>query len=909
MSLTPQAFVAKWRAVSLSERSSYQQHFLDLCELVNHPKPAELDPTGTSFTFEAGVKQQSGRQGWADVWKKGFFALEYKGKHADLTKAYEQLLKYRENLQNPPLLIVCDLDTIVIHTNFTNTVKQVVTLTYEDLLTSKGLTTLRNVFYDPDAFKAPKTTTQVTEDAAREFAKLAELLRKWGEAPDRIAHFLIRLLFCLFAEDTGILPNDVFSRLVKSNRTNPSRFSKQLELLFTEMSTGGYFSMEEIPHVNGKLFDDATVLELTSDGMEILARVSTLDWSSIEPVIFGTLFERSLDPAKRAPLGIHYTSRDDILLIVEPVLMAPLRRKWEAIKAQVANKKPKDLQKEVMRFADELASVRVLDPACGSGNFLYVALKQLLDLEKEVITFAADSGIGGFFPQVSPEQLRGIEVNEYAHELAQVTVWIGYIQWLRDNGFGAPSQPILKTLDTIVRMDAVLAIVDGKPAEPTWPAADVVVGNPPFLGGPKLLRELGEPYVDTLRKLYAGRVPAGADLVTYWFERARELIARGDLQRAGLIATQAIRNGASRETLERIAATGKIFMAWPNRPWVLDGAAVRVSMVGFDNGSEPTTTFEGQAVPKIHVNLTVALDLTQAATLRENGDIAFVGSQKIGDFDIPEDEAQRLLKVPLNVNGRPNSDVVKPSVNGFDITHRGRNRWIIDFGVDMPEEDAAQYEAPYAYVEKHVYPERSANRRSSRAKRWWIHGDPAPKLRSRIVRLSRYIATARVSQHRTFVWLMSPALPDYKLVVFARDDDYFFGVLQSRVHLLWADKQSSNHGVGNDSSYTPTTTFETYPFPWPPGTEPKDSPLVLAIGSAAKRLVELRDNWLNPPGADEATLKKRTLTNLYNERPAWLDMAHKKLDAAVAAAYGWPADLSDAEILERLLKLNGERAG
>jgi hypothetical protein len=439
--LSSQEFVAKWRHATLKERSAAQEHFIDLCRLVGHPTPAELDPTGSTFAFEAGVAKGHGGSGWADVWKRGYFGWEYKGKHANLETAYQQLLQYREALENPPLLVVCDLDRIVIHTNFTNTVKQVYDLALDELLTPAGLQRLRTVFFEPEAFRAAQTTEHVTEAAAKEFARLAEQLRKWGEDPHRAAHFLIRLLFCLYAEDTNLLPSGLFTRLLASTRRRPAAFTAQLRQLFSAMATGGYFGVDEIAYFDGRLFEDDTVLELDSDGLDTLARVSQLDWASIEPSVFGTLFERSLDPAKRSQLGAHYTSRDDILLIVEPVLMAPLRRRWETIQQQAQalatrrdaamggqrTRLDNELRTLLVGFAGELSEVRVLDPACGSGNFLYVALKQLLDLEKEVITTAGDLGIGTFFPSVSPEQLRGIELNDYAHELAQVTVWIGYM--------------------------------------------------------------------------------------------------------------------------------------------------------------------------------------------------------------------------------------------------------------------------------------------------------------------------------------------------------------------------------------------------------------------------------------------------------------------------------------------------
>jgi type II restriction/modification system DNA methylase subunit YeeA len=925
--MNPQQFVMKWQNATLRERAAAQEHFIDLCRLIEHPTPAEDDPTGERFTFEAGATKQAGGQGWADVWKRGYFAWEYKGKHADLQKAYRQLLQYRESLQNPPLLIVSDIDKIIVHTNFTNTVKREVTITLDDLLTPEGMRRLRAIFYEPEAFRTPQTTEQVTREAASEFARLAEHLRHQGHEPPRIAHFLIRLLFCLFSEDIGLLPKALFTRLVDSGRRRSAGFNQQLQQLFGAMATGGFFGEHEIRHFNGGLFDSSDVLDLDRVGLDIVYGVSSLDWASIEPSIFGTLFERSLDPSKRSQLGAHYTSREDILLIVEPVLMAPLRRRWATVQDQARElarrrdeatdqstrtRRQNELNKLLFDFAGEIARTRVLDPACGSGNFLYVALKQLLDLEKEVSNFAADIGANRLFPQVNPEQLYGIEINEYAYELAQATVWIGYIQWLHENGFGIPAEPILKPLNNIKHMDAILAYdAEGRPVEPDWPEANIIIGNPPFLGGKRLRTELGVEYVDDLFKLYENRVPRQADLVAYWFERARSFIESGVTQRSGLIATQAIRAGATRQILERIIKTCPIFMGWSDRPWVLDGASVRVSIVGFGLVPEQAAVLDGEPVHQIYANLSGKTDVTQALQLKENRNVAFQGIIKVGPFELDNSIAQYFLTSGGNPNGRPNSDVVKPWVNANDVTSRHRNMWIIDFGTDMPLEVAAQYEMPFQHVETNVRPQRALVRRKNHRERWWLFGETRPGMRRKLKRLNRYIATPRVAKHRTFVFLGAQVVPDARLFVFTRQDDYFFGVLHSHIHEVWSLATSSRHGDGDEGgrpTYNNTTCFETFPFPWPPGKETQDDPRVQAIAQAAKELVEKRDAWLNPPSLSEAELKKRTLTNLYNQRPTWLDLAHKKLDAAVFAAYGWPADLSDEEILARLLALNLERA-
>jgi type II restriction/modification system DNA methylase subunit YeeA len=924
--MTPHEFVHKWRNNSSTEKQSYQQHFLDLCRLVGHPTPAEVDPEAKYFTFEAGAAKQGGGQGWADVWFKGHFAIEYKGPHGDLGKAYTQLLQYRESLENPPLLIVSNTQTLIVHTNFTGTAKQVIEITLDDLLTPVGLQRVRNIFFSPDTFRPEKTAAQVTEEAAAQFGRLAAHLARWGYNPHDVAHYLIRLLFCMFAEDIQLLPKDLFTRLAENGTRDTGRFNRQVKQLFHAMAEGDDFGEYEIQWFDGGLFDGDSTLEMDSDGIAILHGITGMDWASIEPAIFGTLFTRSLDPSQRAKLGAQYTSKEDILLIVEPVLMAPLRKEWAEIKEKarelanrrataptraIASRLQNELSSLILGFAQRLATIRVLDPACGSGNFLYVALQLLLELWKEVSIFAGEVGLPLLTPLPdicpSPSQLYGIEINDYAHELAQATVWIGYLQWLHNNGFGVPEQPILKPLDNIKHMDAIVAYdAEGRPVEPEWQEADVIVGNPPFLGDRKMRRQLGHRYVEDLRRHYAGRVPAGADLVCYWFERARDQVAKRPILRVGLLATNSIRGGANRTVLESIEKTGAIFWAISSKDWILDNVAVDVSMVGFDGGIESTKILDGRRVDRIYPDLTSLLDLTQATRLHENSRLSFIGTQKSGPFDIPQYLATRMIEA-TNQSGRVNSDVVKPWINAIDVVRRPRGMWIIDFGYDIPLERAKLYEWPYQYVEKEVKPIRDKVRRASHAQKWWLFGDTRPGFRRASSTLLRYIVTPMVSKHRIFVWASADVVPENLLVAIVRDDDYFFGVLHARPHELWALRMGTS--LEDRPRYTPTTTFETYPFPWPPGKEPQDDPRVRAIAEAAKELVELRAAWLNPPGLSEKELQKRTLTNLYNQRPDWLDEAHKKLDAAVFDAYGWPHDLSDEDILARLLALNLERAG
>ena len=928
--MTPQEFAGKWGRVQLRERAGSQEHFLDICRLVGESTPAEPDPSGDFFTFEKSLKKETGATGFADVWRKDCFAWEYKGLHADLSAAYGQIQLYRESLGNPPLLVVCDMDRYEVHTNFNNTVKRVYRFSNSDFPSDQSVDgtqltpvqVLRALFVEPDLLHPGKSQAKLTEEAADLLVTLAEDLRRWNAAsaapiPDqRIAKFIMRMIFCFFACDVGLLPKDAFADLIRVNRTDPDSFRRYLSELFGAMKDGGSFLMREVPQFNGGLFDDTYVPSLIADQVSMFERLNDLDWSDIEPSIFGTLFERVIDESKRKQLGTHYTSREDIELIVEPVLMRPLRTEWEQTRSRASpyldwmgqQEEDQDFLRQrlheiLARFQERLVSVNVLDPACGSGNFLYVSLALLKALEKEVVAFATMYGLDDFVPRVHPAQLFGIEINEYAHELASAVVWIGYLQWKYRNAFDLTGEsPILQPLDNIQLKDAVVEIDDqGGASEPDWPRADVIIGNPPFLGGKMLRRELGDEYVDTMFEVWDDRVPREADLCCYWFEKARTEIERGTARRAGLLATQGIRGGRNRVVLDRIARTGAIFWAQSDRKWTLDGAAVQVSMVGFDDGSETSRELDGLQVSEIHTNLRSGeTDVTKAQRLKANLGISFMGDTKGGPFDISEALARQLLAQP-NPDGRLNGDVVRPWINGLDITRRPRHMWIIDFPPGMPLEEAALYEAPFEYVAKNVKPNRIGSKRKIYAENWWLHMEPRPGMRNALSGLSRFIVTPCVSKHRLFVWLNNNTLPDHAVIAFARDDDYFFGVLHSHLHELWARSLGTQlREVESGFRYTPTSTFETFPFPEPTSEQKGE------IVAAAQRLDSLRQGWLNPPvGAiNPSDLKRRTLTNLYNDPPTWLELAHRRLDEAVFASYGWSPDLTDGEMLARLLELN-----
>jgi len=1114
--MTPQAFIAKWRDNPLTERAGAQAHFEDLCALLEVAPPR----IEGEYQYERGlIKKSSASQGWADVWKRGCFAWEYKAPDKDLGAALKQLMVYALALDNPPLLVVSDRKRIEIHTHFTGTPSEVHEILLEAIGRPENLQKLRWLFESPDNFKPKRSTYAVTEEAARKMGGLAERLNARNHAPLETAHFLIQCVFCMFAEDAKLLPQKLFETVLDKSNPDGAKAQSRLTELFTAMRRGGDFALEAIPYFNGGLFETINVPPLTTADVVHLLDCARMGWGEIEPAILGTLFERGLNPDMRSQLGAHYTDPATILKLIRPVIEQPLLAEWEQVKARIAAHMPvyiaggkgsqialRDAQADFAAFIQRLKAYRVLDPACGSGNFLYLALKTLKDLEHRANLEAEALGLHReLVIETSPANVLGIELNPYAAELARVTVWIGEIQWMLAHGYALRRDPILQPLDHIENRDAVLlpSPASGRGAggegssEPDWPAADAIVGNPPFLGGSKKRGELGDDYFNALNRVYKDRIPGGADLVTYWFEKARAQIEMGKARHVGLVATQSIRSGSNRRVLERILKTAPIFEAWSDEGWINSGAAVRVSLVCFGRSSPSTSgggvgegehtqhkrplpenikdfarrlrktatnsenliwqllrknqmlgygfrrqhplgnyildfychqaklvveldggqhddpkqrahdekrtdylatqgltvlrfwnnevlgntegvaqtifdwlqenvlpslfggggasmrtapstpsptpppegeglkaILDGQPVTAIHADLTAGggLDLTQAKPLGENTGISFEGTKKYGDFDIPGELARQWLTQP-NPNGRPNANAVKPWVNGKDITARPSDTWIIDYGTDMTEADAALYETPFAHVLTHVKQQR-------KDAKWWLHERPRPELRKALNSLPRFIATPRVAKHRFFVWLPIAVLPDTRLNVIASDSDTIFGILSSRIHEVWSLAQASMHGVGNDPTYNAKSCFETFPFP--ASLAPKDTPpspsgggaggggTAGAIAAAAAHLNTLRETWLNPPEwvdwvrtpeeaqagfplrpvakpGHEAELKKRTLTNLYNARPAWLAHAHRELDAAVAAAYGWTdytPEMPDADILKRLLALN-----
>ena len=827
--MTAHEFISKWRASELKERSASQEHFIDLCRLLDEPTPADVDPTGETYCFERGARRDAGGDGWADVWKRHHFAWEYKGRRANLDAAFNQLRQYALALENPPLLIVSDMVRFRIRTNWTNSVSRTHEFELDDLAEAATRDKLKWAFSDPERLRPGETRQSLTERVAASFASVAQALRERGHDPQAVAHFVNRLVFCMFADDVGLLPDHMFTRMLRHALPTPARFSELAGELFRAMASGGRVGFETVDWFNGSLFNDDTTLPLQKSDIQTVLEASDLDWSEIDPSILGTLFERGLDPDKRAQLGAHYTDRDKVMLLVDPVVVRPLLTEWDAEKAAIAaeleraeaaksrparTKRLNAAEGRYRAFLNRLRGFTVLDPACGSGNFLYLALQALKDLEHRVQLEAEGLGFQRAFPEIGPANVKGIEINPYAAELARVSVWIGEIQWMRRNGFGEARNPILKPLDTIECRDAILT---PDSLEPEWPATDVVIGNPPFLGTKLQIRQLGEDYVSRLRGTYPKRVLTRADLVCYWFEKTGRQITSGKATRGGLVATNSIRGGWNLPALQSATDGHRIFEAWGDEPWVNDGAAVRVSLICFahcEDNSVSSPRLDGQSVDEIHADLTAnrnrqGVDLTLARRSPTNARVAFVGDQKGGPFDVPGNKAREWLILPANPNGRTNADVLKPWVNGMDLARRPGGKWIVDFGWTMSDADAALYEEPFQWIKEHVYPMRSTVRRKAHRERWWRHGDPRPGMWEALSGLSRYIATPRVAKYRLFVWLDARVCPDSATIAIARDDDTTFGILHSRFHELWSLRLGTS--LENRPRYTPRRRRARHP--------------------------------------------------------------------------------------------------
>ena len=1029
-------FIGRWRPSGGSERANYQLFLAELCDVLDvaRPEPAQPNNLENAYVFERSLSftNAEGRDttNFIDLYKRGCFVCETKqgveerggedllseamdqasrsrkqghgrrgtaGWHRTMKKARGQGERYIRSLPaadgRPPFLLVVDVGHVIeVYAEFSRTGGHYTPypdtrgyrIRLDDLREQRVRDRLRAIWTDPLSLDPARVSARITRDIADRLGRLAQSLEHDEHPPEYVASFLMRCLFTMFSEDVGLLPHRSFTELLESLRDNIEYVAPSLEQLWSTMNLGGPSIQlrKKLVRFNGGLFADNSAIALTRDQLELLIESAHADWTNVEPAIFGTLLERALEPTERHKLGAHYTPREYVERLVVPTIVEPLREDWANIEAAATQIDDAGETKKaialVQDFLRRLTQVRVLDPACGSGNFLYVTLEHLKRLEGEILESLAGFGAtqGTLETEgltVDPHQLLGLEINPRAVAIADIVLWIGYLQWhFRTHGNVLPPEPVLRNFQNIQHRDALIewasveddrdehgqvitrwdgvttkpSPVTGKeipdetarvnevfyrnPRRAEWPEADFIIGNPPYLGARVIRGAVGSGYLDALRSVYDD-VPQNADYVMYWWHRAAEAVRQGATRRFGLITTNSIRQSFSRSVLETHLKDSKNFriaFCVPDHPWIDAhlGAAVRVAMtVGAGAGlpgklSEieaesydeegvaqiDFTTSQGDITPA----LTVDYDPAACPPLIANKGVCSVGYQLSGKgFVLTRDEVATHFQ---NTSKR----LIKPLLSGRDITQRTRDLFAID--VCGFTETALRDREPdiYQWLAARVKPERDENARKSVAAKWWIFGEPRNTFRPALVGTRSAVATSLTARHRIFVRVPAETLADSTTVMFALDDPFHFGVLSSRFHVLWAVRSGSRMGVGNDPRYTKSKCFDNYPFPNLQLDQAE------AVRAAVARIQHHRDSRL-------AQSPDLTLTGIYNvmeklregdsltakERTIYSQGAvqvllecHDELDAAVASAYGWPADLSDDEILERLLALNLERA-
>jgi len=787
--------------------------------------------------------------------------------------------------------------------------------------------------------------------------------------------FLMRCLFTMFAEDVELLPEKSFKKVLEDCETKPAAFVPKVTQLWEAMNTGGWaHALEvEVKRFNGEFFRDKAALPLGKEEIGELRQAASYDWKEVDPSIFGTLLEQALDPEERKKLGAHYTPRAYVERLVIATVIEPLREDWRDVQATAETKRAAGDQKgaaaEVSAFHDKLCQLRILDPACGTGNFLYVALELMKRLEGEVLEAMADlggqealRGLGSH--SVDPHQFLGLEINPRAVAIAELVLWIGYLQWHFRTKGGAPDEPILRAFKNIQVKNAVLAwdgeplpkIVGGKETypnarRPEWPTAEFIVGNPPFIGGKDLRARLGDSLVEALWSTHS-HMNESADFVMYWWDRAAEILtSKGTvLRRFGLVTTNSISQVFQRRVMEKHLSAKKpisLVMAINDHPWTKasdEAAQVRIAMTVGEAGTHEGTLREVTSekaldtdapeiefrdrVGTINSDLTVGVDVTSAKALLSNEGLCSPGVKLHGaGFIVTPSEAKHL-----GLGKRKGLERhIRDYRNGRDLTARPRDVMVIDLFGLTSEQVRAKFPEVYQHVKLEVkekietnkkgereFVGRDWNNRQTYRDNWWIFGEPRGELRPALEDIDRYIVTVETTKHRVFQFLDASILPDNMLVAIGSDDGFHLGVLSSRIHVAWALRAGGWLGVGNDPRYSKSRCFDPFPFPDANNIQKQ------AIRTIAEELDAHRKRVL----ADHDHL---TLTGLYNvlerlrigatrsdldedEQKIFDDglvlimkELHDKLDAAVADVYGWPANLSDEEILARLVALNAAR--
>lgn len=945
-----EAFIARWATADGTERANYQLFALDLCELLGVPKPnpANKADGGNAYVFERNVtatfSDGSKASRFIDLYKQGCFVLEAKqsGKKLDskghnrtLAQALAQAEQYARSLPakegRPPFIAVVDVGrTIDLFAEFSRSGATYTAfpdansnrITLADLRKPEVQDRLRRLWTDPGSLDPANYSAKVTKKISNKLAALAKSLEESGHDPEAVAGFLSRCLFTMFAEDVELLPTNSFRDLLQQRAEDPLKAMSQTRALWRDMDTGTDYSPAieaRVLRFNGGLFHEADVLPLDKAQLAMLIDAARANWRYVEPAIFGTLLERALSKDERHKLGAHYTPRAYVERLVLPTVIEPLREEWKDVQAAAAMKlqsKGVKARKEAVAllkaFQHRLSMVRVLDPACGSGNFLYVTLDHMKRLEVEVLAELDKLGQASLEAEgltVSPHQFLGVEINPRAARIAELVLWIGYLQWhYRTFKHLNLPEPVLRDFKNIENRDAVLeydavepvldseggpvTVWDGRtfkpspvtgeaipddgaripllrythPRQAAWPEAEFIIGNPPFIGNKRMRLALGDGYVEALRSAWS-EVPDTSDFVMYWWSHAAALARAGRVQRFGFITTNSISQTFNRQVLESALAPGgksagiSLVFAIPDHPWVdsADGAAVRISMTVAQAGHDVRGRHESviSEVRGEEGEVDVLLTSQQGVI---HSDLS-VGARVVGAKKLRANLGVSFMGVILVGGGfvvaaddpivQKEPGAVKRYLNGRDLVQLPRNVRVIDFYGLTEEEARSAYPMAFQRVIDRVRPERMQVKRESHRREWWLFGEKRPAMRAALSGLSRYIGTTETAKFRTFLFLDGDVLPDQKIRVIADDRAETLGVLSSVVHQIWAAATGARMGVGNDLVYNNTTCFEPFPFP------EMGSDVAARIGAKAQAIDDHRKR-------QQAAFPELTLTSLYN---------------------------------------------
>ncbi|RBN32065.1 DNA methylase [Lawsonia intracellularis] len=993
-----EAFIAKWAPSGGSELGSSQSFLLELCDLleISRPESPRATLVDNTYLFEMPVilTDKNGKitTGRIDLYKRGCFIWESKqgsykstsqnkglhrrgtairGTHAwdaAMIAARIQAERYAYALPakegHPPFIIVADIGhTIQVYADFNDTgfyapypSARENTILLEDLRKPEIRERLRKIWTDPLSLNPSRENEKVTYQLVLTLSDLAQSLENEGHDPDVVALFIMRLIFTLFAEDCGLLPFNSYTQLLARLEKTPEQFASATTDVWKAMKTGGNSTAlgKQVVCFHGHLFEDAEALPLNKEQLAIIYKAAKANWSGVETSIFGTLLERALSPKDRYKLGAHYTPTAYVERLVIPTVVDPVREDWENVKllalSHVVKGSHKEAIQEIEVFHKRLSETIVLDPSCGSGNFLAVSMNVLKDIEGEVVQSLKDLGLSENEIQkkgysITPKQFKGIEYNPRAAFISELVVWISYLQrHYKVYGNVQPPEPIMDNIQFIECRDAILTwdsikkgkdslgniqetYINPRPADP-WPKADFIVGNPPFIGNNRIRSALGDGYVEALRSAYP-MLPKNIDYVMYWWHRSALLLRENKVRQFGFITTNSIKNPSNRKIVESYLENKpqlSIVMAIPDHPWTgaKDAARVRIAMItcslGDKQGILYTSIHEKQqdgfvevtfnsSQGKIHANLSVDVDTTKLVPLKANKGIAWSGVSIRGKhFIITLDEAKKL-----GLGTIPGLEkYIKPYMKGRDLAGISKNTYVIDlFGLSINEVQQ-NYPTIYQWIATKVKPIREKNRLAFRRNHWWLFGSQGIGLRNAINNFKQYIATPRTAGRRYFAFINKLVVPDDSLTVIASDDPYILGILSSKFHSVWLTVTATSRGLKpNTNDVYNKICFDTFPFPQ--ATEQQKN----RIRSIANMLDTHRKER-------QKQYPYLTLTHMYaimekvqhnvplSSKESKISLQgdiynllrlHTELDEAVAEAYGWPKDIKTHEALSRLMEL------